>query len=419
MTTPALPTVPPVSPWFRDARFGLFIHYGAYSAIGRGEWVMNQEGITPAEYASHIDGLRTDPAHIHAWCRLARETGMRYAVLTTKHHDGFCLWDSQVSAFNSVRRGPRLDIVKTFVEACRAEGLRVGLYYSLADWTHPDGATCASDESARRRFLDYTHALVRELCTGYGPIDLLWFDGPWPLATAARWESDKLLAEIRALQTGCLVNNRLGTGLPGDFGTPEGHIKAEGGLWEACITFNGDWGYTETPTEDWRPAREVVRMLQSCAAQGGNLLLNIGPMADGAIPPAAVERLQRVGRWLRVHGEACLDPMDRIDHRLPFVTNAGFWTVRGHIAWFWLARSWCSSTLSLGGLRGHLVSATLLHAPERSLAWEQDALRTRIHGLPETNTEPELGIAVLRLEFDGPPSQTFPYPTYEWNLQPH
>lgn len=409
----------PDTTWFRDARFGLFIHYGAYSALARGEWVMNQEGITAAEYAPHIDALRIDPDNIRSWARLARETGMRYAALTTKHHDGFCLWDSQTTSFNSVRRGPGFDLVRVFVDACRAEGLRVGLYYSLADWTHPDGATCEHDEAARRRFVDYTHALVRELCTNYGSIDLLWFDGPWPLETAARWESEQLLADIRRLQPTCLVNNRLGTGLTGDFGTPEGHIKAEGGLWEACMTFNGDWGWSVTPDDDWRSPREVARMLQSCASQGGNLLLNIGPMPDGTIPPAAVERLARVGRWLRVHGEACFGEKDRVDAKLPFITNSGFWTLRGTTAWLWLSRSWCSSTLSLGGLRGTLKNATLLHDPARKLTWEQTPLRTRIHGLPETNTEADLGIPVLRLEFAEPPTQLFPYPTYEWHLLPH
>jgi alpha-L-fucosidase len=398
------------TPWFHDARFGLFIHFGPYAVLERGEWVMNQEGMTPDEYAPAADALRASPAQVRDWCRLARESGMRYAVLTTKHHDGFCLWDSRRCAFNAVRRGPGFDLVRVFTEACRAEGLRVGLYYSLADWTHPDGARCAHDEAARVRFTEYTRDLVRELCTGYGPLDLLWFDGPWPLDTAARWDSPRLLEEIRHLQPACLVNNRMGRGLEGDFGTPEGHIQAESRPWEACMTFNGDWGWSTAPDEDWRSPREVARLLQSCAAQGGNLLLNIGPKPDGSVPPAAVERLQRTGRWLQIHGEACLGPKDRIAGRLPAITNTGFWTLDGCTAWFWLARSWCSPTLALGGLRGTLREARLLHDPARRLTWDQSPLRTRIHGLPESNTEPELGIPVLRLEFEEPPSQVLPYP---------
>lgn len=410
-TMPALtPITQPNTSWFRDARFGFFIHYGVYSAIARGEWVMNQEGMSPAAYALHVDDFRCDPAHIREWCRLARETGSRYLVLTAKHHDGFCLWNSGVSDFNSVQRGPGFDLVQVFVEAARAEGLGVGIYYSLADWSHPDGSTCATDESARRRFIDYTHGLVRELCTGYGSLDILWFDGPWPLLTAERWESARLLEEIRQLQPACLVNNRLGTGLPGDFGTPEGHITAETGVWEACMTFNGDWGFTETPAEDWRSGREVVRMLHSCASQGGNLLLNIGPMADGAIPAAAAERLSRVGQWLRIHGEACHGGLERIAGKFPPITNVGFWTLGGHTAWFWLGRAWCSETLAIGGLHGRIDRVTLLHEPERMFTWEQSRLRTLIHGLPKTNTEPSLGIPVLRIEFSEPPSQEFPYP---------
>lgn len=388
----------------------MFIHFGIYSAIARGEWVMNQEGMTAEEIRTYAQTFACDPENVRAWCRLARQAGMRYIVLTTKHHDGFCLWDSRTQMFNSVRIGPRRDLVAEFVRAAREENLRVGLYYSLADWSHPDGADCEHDEHARRRFVNYTHALVRELCTGFGSLDLLWFDGPWPLKTAERWESTRLLEEIRRLQPGCLVNNRLGIGLPGDFGTPEGHIAAEDRPWEACMTFNGDWGYTETPEADWRPAREVVRMLQTCTSGNGNLLLNIGPAADGRIPDAATERLLAVGRWLRLHAEACLGPHERLGDRFPPITNVGFWTLSGQTAWFWLARSYPGETLSIGGLRGSIAKATLLHDPARPLAWEQTPLRTRISRLPATNDEPHLGIPVLRLDFAEPPSQKFPYP---------
>lgn len=388
----------------------MFIHFGLYSRIGRGEWIMNQEGLTAEEIRAEANAFTCNPENIHAWCRTARTSGMRYIVLTTKHHDGFCLWNSTLSDFNSARIGPQRDLVAEFVAAARTEGLRVGLYYSLADWSHPDGARCDHDETARRRFIDYTHGLVRELCTQFGPLDLLWFDGPWPLKTAARWESETLLAEIRRLQPGCLVNNRLGTGLEGDFGTPEGHITAENRPWEACMTFNGDWGYTQTPDEDWRSAREVARMLQSCTAGGGNLLLNIGPADQGHIPQAASDRLERVGHWLQLHGEACLGPHDRLGDRFPTITNVGFWTLLDRTAWFWLARAYPGTTLSLGGLRGRITKATLLHQPDRPLAWEQTDLRTRIHGLPATCDEPHLGIPILRLDFADPPSQKFPYP---------
>lgn len=408
MTSSNAPT-PPLA-WFRQARFGMFIHFGLYADLARGEWVMNQEGMTPEEYAPLAAHFTCDPENIRAWCRLARQAGMRYAVFTTKHHDGFCLWDSPTCPFNSARLGPRRDLTREFVEAARAENLRVGLYYSLADWRHPDGAACDHDEAARQRFVDYTHALVRELCTGYGPLDLLWFDGPWPLKTADRWESPRLLAEIRRLQPTCLVNNRLGIGLDGDFGTPEGHIAAEARMWEACMTFNGDWGYTQTPEDDWRPAREVARMLQTCTAGGGNLLLNIGPASGGNIPQAAIHRLERVGRWLAVHAEACLGPHDPLGDRFPPITNLGFWTLSGHTAWFWLARAYPGPTLAIGGLHGILERATLLHDPHRPLTWEQTPLRTRIHGLPAVNDEPALGIPVLRLDFSSPPSQKFPYP---------
>lgn len=388
----------------------MFIHFGIYSHLGRGEWVMNQEGMSVEEYEAHAARFTCSPDEIAGWCRLARQAGMRYIVMTTKHHDGFCLWDSRINPFNAARRGPQCDLVREFVRHARAEGLRVGLYYSLADWRHPDGARCEHDEAARERFISYTHGLVEELCTGYGDLDVLWFDGPWPLKTAERWESHGLLERIRAWQPGCLVNNRLGTGLEGDFGTPEGHITAENRRWEACMTFNGDWGFTPTPIEDWVSAREVVRMLQKCAADGGNLLLNVGPAAGGVIPEAAAQRLQSVGRWMQVHEEACRGAHERLAGRLPSITNVGFWTLQGTTAWFWLARAYPGETLALGGLKGRLLRATLLHDPQRALSWEQDERRTRIHGLPATNDEPALGIPVLRLDFAEPPVQKFPYP---------
>ncbi|MFW5914964.1 MAG: alpha-L-fucosidase, partial [Planctomycetota bacterium] len=170
--------------WWRHARFGMFVHFGLYALLGRHEWAMATECIPREEYETLAD--RFDPAEDapRQWAQLAREAGMKYVVMTTKHHDGFCLWDTEQTEYNSVQRGPGRDIVAEFVDACRAEGLRVGFYYSLMDWHHPDGGRCMYDPDARRRFLDFTRGCVRELMSGYGKIDILWYDGGRPMKTA-------------------------------------------------------------------------------------------------------------------------------------------------------------------------------------------------------------------------------------------
>ena len=211
--------------WWRDATFGMFIHWGLYSIPGRGEWVMNRENIPVTEYeklAWQFNPRHFDP---RAWARLAKDAGMKYMVLTTKHHEGFCLWDSKLTDFTSVRTAARRDLVREFAEACRAEGLKVGFYFSLMDWHHPDGdGRGIEDAAARERFIAFVHGQVRELMSHYGRVDILWYDVPWPY-DAAGWQSEKLNAMVRELQPHILINNR--SGLPEDFGTPEQQVKPE------------------------------------------------------------------------------------------------------------------------------------------------------------------------------------------------
>ena len=174
--------------WWKEARFGMFIHWGLYSQLGRHEWVMNRERIPLEEYEKLADTWKPKERPAREWARLAKEAGMKYMVMTTKHHEGFCLWDTKQTDYNAVKRGPGRDLVCEFVDACHEFGLKVGFYYSLMDWHHPDGARCAKDEVARRRFLDFTQGCVRELCSNYGKIDILWYDVSWPLEDADRWE---------------------------------------------------------------------------------------------------------------------------------------------------------------------------------------------------------------------------------------
>ena len=204
--------------WWHEARFGMFIHWGLYSVLGRHEWVMENEGIPVAEYEQLAKRFKPKPNAARDWARLAKQAGQKYMVMTTKHHEGFCHFDSKLTDYCAPKQGPGRDLVKEYVEAARAEGLRVGFYYSLMDWHHPDGARCATDEAARHRFVDYIHGQIRELLTNYGKIDILWYDVAWPL-DAKGWESEKMNEMVFQLQPDIIVNNR--NGLAGDFATPE------------------------------------------------------------------------------------------------------------------------------------------------------------------------------------------------------
>ena len=228
--------------WWHAAKFGMFIHFGVYSTIERHEWVMENEAIPINEYISHAVTFRPALNSPRAWARLAKQAGMKYMVMTTKHHEGFCNFDTKLTSYCAPKQGPGRDMVREYVEAARAEGLRVGFYYSLMDWHHPDGALCAKDETARRRFVDYTHGLIRELMTNYGKVDVLWYDVAWPLDSNG-WESERMNAMVFDLQPEIIVNNR--NKLPGDFSTPEQEIVAatNGRAWEACMTLNDSWGY--------------------------------------------------------------------------------------------------------------------------------------------------------------------------------
>ena len=229
--------------WWHEARFGMFIHFGLYSVLGRHEWAMEEEGIPVAEYQQLAKQFNPQPHAARAWAKLAKQAGMKYMVMTSKHHEGFCNFDTKLTNYCAPKQAAGRDLVAEFYEAARSEGLRVGFYYSLMDWHHPDGARCATDEAARRRFVEYTHGLVRELCTNYGKLDILWYDVAWPLS-AEGWESVKMNKMVRQLQPDILLNNR--ANIPEDFTTPEQRITASAEPWESCMTMNDSWGYQES-----------------------------------------------------------------------------------------------------------------------------------------------------------------------------
>ncbi len=379
--------------WFRKARFGMFIHWGLYAQLGRHEWVMNRERIPVEEYEKLADTFKPGPWPARKWARLAKAAGMRYMVMTTKHHEGFCNFDSALTDYNAVQRGPKRDLVAEYVEAARAEGLRVGFYYSLMDWHHPDGAKCASNEKSRRRFIDYIHGQIRELCTNYGKIDVMWYDVSWPL-DAAGWESEKMNRMVLDLQPDIIINNR--NQLDGDFGTPEGHITAEARAWEACMTFNDSWGYTPIDT-NYKSAWNVVSMLRQVAAGKGNLLLNIGPAPDGSIPPQCTRILGQVGEWMGKYGETIYDATDPVEQEWGIT---GAFTRQGDRLFFHCNR-WPGKELAIGGLVCDVLEARVVGGSKAKVKQVRD--RLVISGLPEK--APDALDTVIELKIKGPARQ--------------
>lgn len=313
--------------WFTEARFGLFIHWGLYSMPARHEWVMNKEKISAEEYHKYFKRFNPDLYDPKEWAREAKNAGMKYFVITTKHHEGFCLWDSKYTDYKATNTPARRDLLKPMVEAFRNEGLRVGFYYSLLDWHHPhytvDRIHPMRDDKAEReknaqrditKYTEYLHNQVRELLTQFGKIDLMWFDFSYPGEDGKGrevWQSEKLIKMIRELQPDVLLDNRLDLPGSGDFETPEqfqppapftdenGNIK----VWEACQTFSGSWGYYRDEYS-WREKDELLGTLIDCVSKGGNLLLNVGPTARGEFDSRAIERLRYFGEWMKRHSRS-------------------------------------------------------------------------------------------------------------------
>lgn len=319
--------------WFSSDRFGMFIHWGLYSIPARGEWVRSVERISTDAYQPYFEEFNPSQYNPKVWAALARQAGMKYAVLTAKHHDGFCLFDSQLTDYKSTNTLCRRDLVREYVEAFRAEGLKVGLYYSLLDWHHPDYPAYGDRHHPMRdneeykgrsqdfsRYVEYLHGQVRELLTNYGRIDIIWFDFSYDKMSGETWKAAELVGMARSLQPQILIDNRLGGSgesnrnfgsknppvYAGDFACPEQIIPPEGLVdedgqpvpWEACLTLNKNWGYAAAD-KDFKSPQQVVRALVECVSKNGNMLLNVGPNAGGEIPGECVQILAEVGEWMR------------------------------------------------------------------------------------------------------------------------
>jgi alpha-L-fucosidase len=324
--------------WWREARFGMFIHWGAYAVpagtykgervAGIGEWIMSRAHVPITDYEQFVHAFNPTSFDADEWVRTAKSAGMKYIIITSKHHDGFAIFDSKVSAYDVMDATPyKRDIIGALSAAAHAQGLKFGVYYSIMDWHHPDAqgpngpdynSRTWSNPNFDRYVETYMKPQLKELVTQYPYIDVLWFDGEW----VADWTDAKgaaLYTWLRSLKPGLVINNRVGhsrqglVGLNsagqvgvGDFGTPEQRVPPEGlpGVdWETCMTMNDTWGF-KSFDDNWKDTKTLVRTLVDVASKGGNFLLNVGPTAQGFIPGPSVARLREMGDWMRANGEA-------------------------------------------------------------------------------------------------------------------
>jgi len=319
--------------WWSEARFGLSLHFGLYSVAARGEWVRSVEQLSVADYQRCFDAFNPEPGWATDWARMAKASGARYGVLTTKHHDGFCLFDSALTDYKATNTPARRDLVREWIEAMRAEGLKVGLYYSLVDWHHPDCPATGDRQHPLRhkadsperdakcdwpRYLAYLHGQVEDLCSNYGKIDSLVFDFSFWQYTGEKWGAAELVRKIRALQPDILLNDRLGNeprkkvprpAWAGDYDQTEQDIPREclhddAGQpmpWEAWFTLTNSWSFSATDGL-WKSPAAIIRALVNCVSKDGNLLLNVSPDARGRVPAEALRIMGEIGGWLSLNG---------------------------------------------------------------------------------------------------------------------
>jgi alpha-L-fucosidase len=390
--------------WWRDARFGMFIHWGLYSIPGRGEWVQWQEQIPVNEYAKLAGEFHPEHYDPGAWAAAAKGAGMKYMVLTARHHDGFALFDDPSSEFTAVKSAAHRDLVGEYVKAVRRAGLHVGLYYSPLDWRFPGFFFPGIYQQSAIDLRTQYQRQMDELARNYGKIDILWFDGganEWlgfggvefsgsgwharpkdqPYTGKFDWQDAKTVAHLRALQPQILVDNR--TNAPADFLTREGD-GALGGFdnkhpWELCTTITeGAWGYQ--PNAKVKPLASLIRMLAGAAGRDGNMLLNVGPRPDGSLDPAQLERLHQIGTWMDTNGESI------------YGTRGGPWlpgdygvsTHRGKVVYVHVLHRPADGELKLPALSFSVISARVLGGPEVRFNQKGELLTLTV---PEAGTE--------------------------------
>jgi alpha-L-fucosidase len=325
--------------WFTHDRFGMFIHFGLYTTGGLHEWVRCREKIRVEDYQRHFDIFHPEPNAPVAWAKAAKAAGMKYMVMTAKHHDGFCLFDSALTEYKSTRTPYGADLVAEYIAAARAEELNVGLYYSLIDWHHPhypkyadamhpmNGVADFKDEAVNfDRYLDYMHGQVRELCANYGKIDIMWFDFSYDDMQGEKWRAAQLMEMVRGYHPQIIINNRLEgsgwdfgtmlddapTSYAGDFASPEQYLPVAPILkkngdpmpWELCATIGNEWSHQPATDVHFKSADYLIRKLVRCISMNGNMLLNIGPDAKGRIPAESFAVLEKIAAWMEHNSQA-------------------------------------------------------------------------------------------------------------------
>lgn len=377
--------------WFRNARYGMFIHYGLYSILGRREWVMLYERIPVEEYKKLAGKFNPEKLNLEDWVLLAKNSGMRYLCFTARHHEGFCLFDTVTTNFNSVKTVASRDFIREYTEACRKHGMGVGIYYSVADWTDPGFiAGPKKDPIAWRDFVNTVHMQLKELMTNYGRIDYLFYDGCPPPDT---WGCGEINARIRSLQPHILISDRCGR--EEDVLSAEGHtISDPGRIWETCMSSNESWGYNYGDSY-WKSAEQIVKVLMTCAHNGGNFLFNIGPRANGSVPAPSKRVLREVAEWLEDNGEAIYGTEPHPFGYAPMKLT----TSRGNNAYIALQFYHGPETVVAG--IGNKVKNISILTTGKSITFNQVGDRVFLIGLPKKR--PDKLLTLLKFELDGKP----------------
>ena len=413
--------------WWRDARFGMFIHWGIYSVPagtykgqqiqGIGEWIMNSAHIPVAEYEQFAGQFNPAKLNADQWVRIAKNAGMKYIVITSKHHDGFCLWDSKVSNYDIMDATPfKRDILGELSAACKKQGIRLCFYHSIMDWHHPDAQGpfypnyndgSRSNPNFERYAENYMKPQLKELVNNYGPLGVLWFDGEW----IPEWTEEQgkdLYNYVRELQPNIIINNRVGKGrkgmegfskdeeYAGDFGTPEQEIPPRGlpGVdWETCMTMNDTWGY-KSYDDNWKSNEVLLRNLVDIASKGGNFLLNVGPTSEGLIPQPSVERLAAMGEWMKVNGESIYGTTASPFGMMPW----GRCTAKPGKLYLHIFEWPANGKLEIAGLTNKVEKAYLLADKKAGLAVSQESEENIVITLPEKALDPIDTVVVLEIK---------------------
>ncbi len=391
--------------WWREAKFGMFIHWGVYAIPADGEWHMNTHQMQVKDYEKFVPGFNPTKFDAKAWVKVAKDAGMKYITITSKHHDGFCMFDSKLSDYTITKATPfKRDPLKELAAECQKQGIKLCFYHSIMDWHHPDYLPRRSWETETRpagnadlnKYIDYMKGQLTELLTGYGKVWGIWFDGGWEHNTT-ELRSLEVVQHIRKLAPWAMINDRIN--LPEDYSTPEQTIPAGamggGRLWETCMTLNNNWGYARNDY-NWKSPTDVIHKLCDIAGKGGNFLLNVGPDETGVIPQPSVENLAEVGKWMKKYGASIYGTTQNMFGKLPF---DGRCTMKGKKAYL-MVFDWPSSgDLPLPEMTVGVLSAKALTTGETL---------TVANGVVSKPTKLDKYATVVELQLTGTPKGPVP-----------